>query len=144
MQTYQSTPDYYREYIEHGYLKDTAAKVHKYIERWRGKNGKWYYRYKSKASSALTKVRRNMLGADAEDITTDNGRRVLQNTGRRNWSGRPNSMLDNKKGSRVNAGISAGRERVGKKKKEKMEMLAKAYMPTLEDIFRRHQYKKRR
>ena len=43
MQTYQSTPDYYRDYIQHGWLKDQAAKVHKYISRWRGKNGKWYY-----------------------------------------------------------------------------------------------------
>ena len=42
---YTQTPDYYDEYLQHGWLKDQAAKVHKYIERWRGKNGKWYYRY---------------------------------------------------------------------------------------------------
>lgn len=46
MQIYQSTPDYYRDYIEHGWLKDQAAKVHKYIERHRGKNGKWVYVYR--------------------------------------------------------------------------------------------------
>ena len=45
MQTYQSTPDFYREYIEHGYLKDQAAKVHKYIKRWKNKAGKWVYQY---------------------------------------------------------------------------------------------------
>ena len=46
MQTYQSTPDFYRDYIEHGYLKDAAAKAHKYIERYKGKNGKWVYVYR--------------------------------------------------------------------------------------------------
>lgn len=45
MQTYQSTPDFYREYIEHGWLKDQAAKVHKYIKRWKNKAGKWVYQY---------------------------------------------------------------------------------------------------
>lgn len=46
MQQYQSTPDFYRDYIEHGWLKDQAAKAHKYIERHRGKNGKWVYVYR--------------------------------------------------------------------------------------------------
>lgn len=32
----------YSDYLEHGWLKD---KAHKYIDRWKGKNGKWYYRY---------------------------------------------------------------------------------------------------
>lgn len=50
MQTYQSTPDYYRDYIEHGWLKDQAAKVHKYIKRWRNKAGKWVYQYKKPES----------------------------------------------------------------------------------------------
>ena len=31
-------------FIEHGWLKDQAAKVHKYIKRWRNKAGKWVYR----------------------------------------------------------------------------------------------------
>ena len=68
MQTYQSTPDFYRDYIEHGWLKDQAAKVHKYIERWRGKNGKWYYSYKSKAQEQVAKLRRN-IGEDGRLIS---------------------------------------------------------------------------
>lgn len=33
-------------FIQHGWVKDQAAKVHKYIERHRGKNGRWIYKYK--------------------------------------------------------------------------------------------------
>ena len=66
---YQSTPDYYRDVIQHGWLKDTANKAHKYIERWKGKNGKWYYRYKNRAQGAILKTRRKILGLDPEDIT---------------------------------------------------------------------------
>lgn len=65
---YQSTPDFYRDYIEHGWLKDQAAKVHKYISRWRGKNGKWYYSYKSKAQEQIAKLRRN-IGEDGRLIS---------------------------------------------------------------------------
>lgn len=71
MMQYQSTPDYYRDYIEHGWLKDQAAKVHKYIERWRGKNGKWYYRYKSKAQETEAKVLRTVAGKWDTTITND-------------------------------------------------------------------------
>ena len=46
MQTYQSTPDYYRDVIQHGWAKDATSRVHKYIERHRGKNGKWVYVYR--------------------------------------------------------------------------------------------------
>lgn len=46
MTQYQSTPDFYREYIEHGWLKDAAKAVHKYIKRWRNAAGKWVYQYK--------------------------------------------------------------------------------------------------
>lgn len=51
MQQYQSTPDFYREYIEHGLLKDQAAKVHKYIKRWKNEAGKWVYQYKKPKSN---------------------------------------------------------------------------------------------
>lgn len=51
MQQYQSTPDFYREYIEHGWLKDQAAKVHKYIKRWKNEAGKWVYQYKKPKSN---------------------------------------------------------------------------------------------
>ena len=51
MQIYQSTPDYYRDYIEHGWLKDQAAKVHKYLKRWKNKAGKWVYQYKQPKSN---------------------------------------------------------------------------------------------
>lgn len=50
MQTYQSTPDFYRDYIAHytskihfGYKRE--AYNHKYISRRRGPNGKWIYEY---------------------------------------------------------------------------------------------------
>ena len=77
---YTQTPDYYSDYIEHGWLKDQAAKVHKYIERWRGKNGKWYYKYKTtvkntinKAKSKLTnsyvQYRRKKAGLNPEDVS---------------------------------------------------------------------------
>lgn len=45
---YTSTPDYYRDVIQHGWLKDQAAKAHKYIKRWKNKAGKWVYQYKEK------------------------------------------------------------------------------------------------
>ena len=31
--------------LEHGWLKDQAAKVHKYIKRWKTKAGRWAYLY---------------------------------------------------------------------------------------------------
>lgn len=37
-----------KEAIEHGWLKDQAAKVHKYIKRWKSKSGKWVYQYEKK------------------------------------------------------------------------------------------------
>lgn len=33
------------EIIEHGWVKDAAAKVHKYLKRWKNKAGKWVYQY---------------------------------------------------------------------------------------------------
>jgi hypothetical protein len=54
MTQYQATPDYYRDYIEHGWAKDAAAKVHKYIERWKNAAGKWVYRYKKPESRHIT------------------------------------------------------------------------------------------
>lgn len=84
---YQQTPDFYNEYIshsavwegrsryrngedelEHGWVKDAAAKAHKYIDRWRGKNGKWYYRYKSKAQELGARVNRKRLGLKPDQI----------------------------------------------------------------------------
>ena len=32
--------------IEHGWLRDQAASVHKYVKRWRNAAGKWVYQYK--------------------------------------------------------------------------------------------------
>lgn len=57
------------EVVEHGWLKDQAAKVHKYLDRWRGKNGKWYYRYKSKAQEQLAKAKRAMNGYEADEVS---------------------------------------------------------------------------
>ena len=61
----------YDDMLEHGWLKDQAAKVHKYIDRWKGKNGKWVYRYyraKSKAQGALARGKRiKKLAFNASD-----------------------------------------------------------------------------
>ena len=76
MQTYQSTPDYYRDYIEHGWLKDQAAKVHKYIKRWRNEAGKWVYQYKNELQDAKTRRNRKKMKLMPEDVSFDiNGKR---------------------------------------------------------------------
>ena len=66
-------------YLEHGWLKDQAAKVHKYIERHRGKNGKWIYKYKRASMPEMInmvyKNRNNPLEGD-EKIS-----RYLENRG---------------------------------------------------------------
>ena len=48
---YTSTPDYYRDVIQHGWAKDAAAKAHKYIKRWKNKAGEWVYQYKKPKSN---------------------------------------------------------------------------------------------
>lgn len=126
MQTYQSTPDYYRDYIEHGWLKDQAAKVHKYIKRWRNDAGKWVYKY---ATDARTKINRwNTANREfgfgntpvyewkadkpkkknADMITTNYGKKALHkhDSGRADYrSGRVGS---------TESGIDAGRIRSGR------------------------------
>ena len=146
---YQQTPDFYNEYIshsavwegrsryrngedelEHGWAKDAAAKAHKYIDRWRGKNGKWYYQYKSKAQELGTKIRRKLgtpynsrFSIDPETITTRNsvsGARITfgddygradSHSGKQRLAHLPND----KARERYKAGISAGRKRATKK-----------------------------
>lgn len=105
MTQYQATPDYYRDYIEHGWLKDQAAKAHKYIERWRGKNGKWYYRYKSKAQELGTRVKQKI-----DHVRTDVPG-MYENDRGYSSSIKRSRYMNSKDGSRVNAGISAGRKR---------------------------------
>ena len=73
MQTYQSTPDFYRDYIEHGYLKDAAAKAHKYLKRWKNAAGKWVYQYKKPESHISL------------ESAIDN--RYLTNYDKKRWSG---------------------------------------------------------
>lgn len=55
---YQSTPDYYRDYMEHGWFKDTAKKTHKYIDKYMSKAGNWVYVYKNKAKKAIDEYKR--------------------------------------------------------------------------------------
>ena len=50
------------EIIEHGWLKDQAAKVHKYLKRWKNKAGKWVYQYKKPKSN---------ITIDSENLSTD-------------------------------------------------------------------------
>lgn len=57
------------EEVCHGWLKDAAAKTHKYLERWRGKGGKWYYKYKSKTQEQLAKAKRAMNGYEADEVS---------------------------------------------------------------------------
>ena len=55
---YQSTPDYYREYIEHGWFSDTAKKAHKYIKKYVNDAGNTIYVYKTKAQTAIDNYKR--------------------------------------------------------------------------------------
>lgn len=131
---YQQTPDFYNEYIshsavwegrsryrngedelEHGWAKDAAAKAHKYIDRWRGKNGKWYYRYKSKAQELGARINRKRLGLKPDQIwnSKDPTYGDFDNPVRYD-KGKANSR-SGQTGSRLNSGISAGRKRAVKK-----------------------------
>lgn len=150
---YQQTPDFYNEYIshsaiwegrsryrngedelEHGWAKDAAAKAHKYIDRWRGKNGKWYYKYKQTLTNLKGRYRTRNGGRtniDLEERENDRGysssrSRGDQIYGSRNAklglsftapvkgsSDRGNSRRYSKQG--VNRAISAGRKRAAKK-----------------------------
>lgn len=82
---YVQTKPPMEDIIEHGWAKDAAAKVHKYLERWRGKNGKWVYRYyraKSKGQEKLAKVKRFFKGAwNASDEIAKDG--TVRRTGLR-------------------------------------------------------------
>ena len=89
---YTPTPDYYNDYIQHGWLKDAAAKTHKYIERWRGKNGKWYYRYKNAISGGLTRLKRNAMGLKHAPFIVTKGRNMYLPTDMDLTTGRPTSM----------------------------------------------------
>lgn len=74
---YTQTPDYYQEYLEHGWLKDQAAKVHKYLERWRGKNGKWYYRYNNAKASAQNAL--NTIKKEGKYLATKYKNKITKN-----------------------------------------------------------------
>lgn len=105
------------EEVCHGWLKDAAAKAHKYIDRWRGKNGKWYYSYKSKAQELGAKVKRTLNGIDSE-TPTKYGLTIGDDNGKANsHSGRVNLVYKNPKDrkARFDAGIAAGRNRATKK-----------------------------
>lgn len=81
---YQQTPDFYNEYIshsavwegrsryrngedelEHGWVKDAAAKAHKYIRRWRNKAGKWII-----IINTVQKINQNLLKAADQNVQT--------------------------------------------------------------------------
>lgn len=102
---YQSTPDYYRDYIEHGWLRDQAAKAHKYIKRWRNKAGKWVYQYANDRRGNKIKKLRDKWGATPDVVTYDirsDNRKIKKAMrkgqgyifGYRGESGRPSSMSD--------------------------------------------------
>lgn len=123
---YTSTPDYYRDVIQHGWIKDAAAKAHKYVERWRGKNGKWIYRYKSKAQELGTKVIRRFNyrePLDPSETTRNYGtsRGTYDNEKANSRSGERQAYTRNPRNgnfrstTKLNAGIEAGRRRAAKK-----------------------------
>lgn len=104
MQTYQSTPDYYRDYIEHGWFSN---KAHKYIEKFKNAKGEWVYRYykaKSKRAGNMAAKYRKKWGVGNEDATLYINKKggdyafnkgqwleTMGNNGRISSSGRPNS-----------------------------------------------------
>lgn len=118
MQTYQSTPDFYREYIEHGWLKDQAAKVHKYIKRWRNKAGKWVYEYKEakekniKSTSAY-EDHRGYPGSNRDKS------KYIRNTARNDpyldWNSFTKIGKIKKYSKDISSGIHAGRQRAIKR-----------------------------
>ncbi len=155
---YTPTPiNYYDDYIQHGWLKDQAAKVHKYLERWRGKNGKWYYRYKSKAQELGTKIRRKINGIPANKISINKGRETVwgysRDTGKsggtrgiyKDGYGRISSQSFINDRTRVNAGIEAGRKRAAKaankKKKQETAKRFSEYMTrkTFSELDKKHE-----
>lgn len=81
----EKTLEEYGATIQHGWLKDQAAKIHKYIKRWKGPNGKWYYQYavntakkagnnlKLKALDLRTKFNRRIRGMSPDQISMKNG-----------------------------------------------------------------------
>ena len=128
--------------IQHGWLKNAAAKAHKYIERWKGKNGKWYYKYKSKALESVTKFANKTVGINDPRSVVNNKKPVeywfplLGSSRGRNvvWTdnGKANSRRG-QTGSRVKQGTVAGRKRVKKAattKKFNQQMNKKAFPTT--------------
>lgn len=91
-----------------------AKKVHKYIDKYL-KNGKWIYRYKSKAQEAGAKAGRDwnngnkLVTIRPTDVTTYQGRKRLKSI-----SGKvEKSSQSGQTGSRVIQGTNAGRKRAG-------------------------------
>ena len=105
-----------------------AKKVHKYIDKYL-KNGKWIYRYKSKAQELGTKINRKLSGADADQISLnygkepiygyahDNGKATSRTGTRGNFQGRNGKDVmpasGHTDGLRVAQGTAAGRKRAG-------------------------------
>ena len=111
--------------IQHGYLKDAAAKTHKYLKRWKNAAGKWVYQYKGKAREQAIKLARKAYNLDPTDVTNPTRPALFKEafrTGRgvnytKGTSGKANSH-SGQEGSRLNAGIAAGRKRVSKNKQK--------------------------
>ena len=125
---YTPTPDYYRDYIQHGM---TQMPEDEYLEHYGVKGMKWRNRkarMKTTANGALIKVRRKLKGMSADEISMNNGKftferhdngKALSTTrpyGNRVYKGK--RELYNNGYSNVDAGIAAGRERAKKRKKK--------------------------
>lgn len=142
MRNYQATPDYYREYIEHGWLKDQAAKTHKYIKKYVNKAGNTIYVYARKAQTAINR-KLNRVNPDQISLnygkepvfgySHDNGK-ATSRTGHlgnlQDWRGKYHtytSFNGKTKGIKVNSGIAAGRRRTKYWNKTKTNLSSKGY-----------------
>lgn len=91
--------------------------AHKYLNKYMGKNGKWVYVYnrgKSKAQEILAKQKRKKMKIGSYSIFT-NGNKIGVNNDVRVFGAHNISSQSGRAGSRLNAGIEAGRKRAKKK-----------------------------
>ena len=78
MQTYQSTPDYYRDFISHA--------NYKYISKHRGPSGKWVYVYKNESQRSAYKDRKKQIQESREQTEFDAYKRDRDQKERRKYA----------------------------------------------------------
>lgn len=78
MQTYQSTPDYYRDFISHA--------DYKYISKHRGPSGKWVYVYNNESQRSAYKDRKKQIQTSREQTESDAYKRDKDQKERRKYA----------------------------------------------------------